>query len=217
MMETGTRAPVIAIEGNIGAGKSTLARYIRRHYPSCHVVDEAESALMSAYTLSPERWGLSVQLDLLVQRATALRLAHARAHLNDGPIVLDRSIVGDRAFARANWQIGRLSAIEYRIWEDAHEELLAHTRRPDIVIYLDTPPELAHQRAEDRDARTHDLAYFNELARAHDDALSYVRSYGVHVVREPWGDVDAHLYDSTADRLLSRVAKLFHDTIIEDS
>lgn len=215
--EYDTRSPVIALEGNIGAGKSTLAKYVRRYYPSCHVVDEAESALMSAYSRNPERWGALVQIDLLTQRATALRLAHRRALMSDGPVVLDRSIVGDRAFARANWSLGRISAIEYTMWENLHEELMKSTPAPDIVVYLDTDVKIAHKRAEQRDRRQHDLEYLEELSRAHDDALEHVRSYGVHVTRVKWGAYPLHEYHIHADNLLSRVMKEYDGAIIGEA
>lgn len=205
--EYDTRSPVIALEGNIGAGKSTLAKYIRRYYPTCHVIDEAESPLMSAYSRNPERWGALVQIDLLTQRATALRLAHRRALMGEGPVILDRSIVGDRAFARANWALGRISAIEYTVWEHLYDELMKSTPAPDIVVYLDTDVKLAHARAEQRDQRQHDLEYLEELAREHDAALDHIRSHGVYVTRVKWDEYPQHAYHIHADNLLSRVMK----------
>ena len=210
-----TRSPVIALEGNIGAGKSTLAKYVRRYYPSCHVIDEAESALMSAYSRNPERWGALVQIDLLTQRATALRLAHRRALMSDGPVILDRSIVGDRAFARANWALGRISAIEYTLWENLHEELMKSTPAPDVVVYLDADVKLAHERAETRDRRQHDRDYLEELAQAHDAALDHVRSHGVRVTRVKWGHYPVHEYHVHADNLLSRVMKEHDGAMID--
>lgn len=212
--EYDTRSPVIALEGNIGAGKSTLAKYIRRYYPSCHVIDEAESALMSAYSRNPERWGALVQIDLLTQRATALRLAHRRALMSDGPVILDRSIVGDRAFARANWALGRISAIEYTVWEALNDELMKSTPAPDIVVYLDTDVHIAHARAEKRDQRQHDLEYLEELAREHDAALDHIRSHGVYVTRVKWAEYPLHEYHIHADNLLTRLMRDYEGAMI---
>ena len=83
--------PLIAIEGGIGAGKSTLGRWIRRN-TSGHYVDEYMSPMLPSYFVDPHRYALAVQVDSIVQRTRLLKAAHDVRHA--GPIWLDRSIYG---------------------------------------------------------------------------------------------------------------------------
>ena len=55
-----TRHPVIAVEGAIGAGKSTFLRWVRAEYAADgHVVgDEYVSHLMPRYYSNERRWAL---------------------------------------------------------------------------------------------------------------------------------------------------------------
>lgn len=200
-----TSSLVIAIEGGIGAGKSRLARYIRANTETI-VIDEAESPLMQMYHEDRVKYAFALQMDLLAQRVTALRSAH-RIASHGRSVVLDRSILGDVAFARANWCVGWLSAEEFRIYSEIYDELMMQIEPPHATLYLSVDPEEANRRAEERDGEAPPLTYQRELARAHDHVLSDARSRGVRVTREPWGWYSPARYPTEADFLVTRFMK----------
>jgi len=209
MIETeitrGGQSISIAVEGIIGAGKTRFCRYLR-NATSCLVIDEAESPLLTKYHDDRERWGFSAQMDLLAQRITALRSAH-RLTKQDRSVILDRSIVGDFAFARANWRLGWLSAEEYRIYCDIYEELLIHVPAPDVTLYLEVDPRIAIKRAEKRDGVAPPLMYMHELLRTHDEVINDARSRGVIVHRYKWDDIKQERYNTEADFLITRLLR----------
>lgn len=205
MTQIETRSPVIAIEGAIGAGKTTLCRYIRRNLDAI-VIDEAESALLTEYIEEPRRWSFAVQTDLLIKRCAALRVAHQKARRKECPIFLDRSIVGDRAFARANWRQNRMNAAEYAIWCDLYDELMQYTAPPDIVVYLDVSVEKALQRSIQRDQWTREREYILELSRTHEEALEDLKSHGTYIMRVDWNeDLEKGAYAVAVDWLISKL------------
>lgn len=203
-----TRGAIIAIEGIIGAGKSTLARHIRAN-SSALVIDEAESPLLIRYARHPKRWALATQLDLLAQRVTALRSAHRLAE-SGRVIVLDRSILGDHAFARANWRVGRLAAEEYRVYSDLYDELMIHADPPDVVLSLIVDPETAHKRAQRRGHNIPEIEYQRALATAHREVMSDAVSRGVGVEPVPWGqELEGARYAAEVDFMLTRTLRKF--------
>lgn len=197
--------PVIAIEGGIGAGKSTLARWIRAHTEAL-VTDEATSALMPAYYADPTRWGFAVQVDTITQRARALRSAHTLSSLT--PTWLDRSVVGDRAFARANHATQRLSASEYMLYRDLYDALVTYdTELPHAVIYLEVSDDTLAQRRERRGSVGESVPcdYAAALKRAYEEELRDYESRGGLVYRLDWNDDlrdSAPMYAAVTERVL---------------
>jgi len=180
--------PIIAIEGGIGAGKSTLARWLRAHTDAL-VTDEATSALLPAYYADPARWGFAVQVDTLTQRARALRSAHTLSSLT--PTWLDRSVIGDRAFARANHATQRLSASEYTLYRDLYDAIITYdVELPHAVIYLEVSDDVLAERRKRRSRSGEAVPrdYEDALKRAYEDELRDYESRGGLVYRLDWSD-----------------------------
>ena len=200
--------PLIAIEGGIGAGKSTLGRWIRRN-TSGHYVDEYMSPMLPSYFVDPHRYALAVQVDSIVQRTRLLKAAHDVRHI--GPIWLDRSIYGDLAFARANHAVGRLDAHEYSVFVELYDVLTETLTPPTDVLWLNTSLDVCADRRAKRsrsgEALSTDHEYTEALEAAYIDVLADASSHGVTVHHVDWS-VDlsgAGAYHSAADQLVTRI------------
>lgn len=197
-----TRHPVIAVEGAIGAGKSTFLRWVRAEYAADgHVVgDEYVSHLMPRYYSNERRWALATQIDSLVGRVYLGRAALNVAR--ESTVWLDRSVYGDLAFARANHATKRISPEEYRIYMDARDALTLP--QVDAVLWLDTPRAVCEARRRARSTMGEFIPYDYEeaLSAAYKDVLADAESRGVRVFRAGWG---AHLVPHTED--YSRAAR----------
>jgi len=200
------RKPVIAVEGLIGCGKSTLCRWARKN-TRLLVADESESPLLTAFYADKKRWAFATQIDLLVQRCSMLRTAQ-RASEKRG-VLLDRSVCGDRAFARCQWQMGFLCSDEYRLYNDIFDTLLEQDVAPDIILYLDVPVETALQRIDKRGRHEAvDRQYLITLANNYRAILDEYDSRGVQVIKKPWDlDLTEPVYSTHADHLLSTVIR----------
>ena len=204
---------VIAIEGLIGCGKSTLARWIRRN-TSALVADECESPLLTKFYGNPHRWSFACQIDLLTQRAQMLRTAQKASSTRT--VVLDRSVCGDRAFSRTQWQMGHMDSHEYHLYNEIYATLLGEHIAPDIILYLDVPTETAIKRIRERGrAEKCDFEYIIMLQNAYEDALSNMESRGVQVMRHRWDrDLsDPAVYSAHAEQLLTRLMLRYADQL----
>lgn len=68
----------ISIEGNIGSGKSSILRIIRKHFPELRILEEpleewekvgdANVNLLGLYYENPKRWGFTFQIYAFMSR-----------------------------------------------------------------------------------------------------------------------------------------------------
>lgn len=204
---------VIAIEGLIGCGKSTLARWIRRN-TSALVADESESPLITKFYDNPARWAFACQIDLLTQRTQMLKTAQRASATRT--VVLDRSVCGDRAFSRTQWRMGHMDSHEYHLYNEIYATLLGDHLAPDVILYLDVPTETAIQRIRERGrAEKCDFEYIVMLQSAYEDALSDMESRGVQVMRYRWERdlTDPALYSVHAEQLLTKLMHRYADRL----
>lgn len=197
--------PILAIEGPIGAGKSTLCRWLRR-YHSASVADEVQSDLLPAYFRDPHRYAFCVQVDSLTQRHRMLKASWGLCSLLT--IWLDRSIFGDFAFARANHAMGFLDAQEYSLYRSLYDTLIESVEPPHAVLWLDVPVDVCAERIKQRGTVGESISreYADALICAYGDILRDAESRGVYVHRADWArDLsDKGLYHAHADTLISQ-------------
>ena len=205
-----TEHTVISVEGLIGCGKSTFCRWVRRNTDML-VADESESPLLTAFYENPKRWAFATQIDLLTQRTAMLKTANKVKHKRS--VVLDRSVVGDRAFARTQWKLGYLDPHEYRLYDDVFHTLLEDIEAPECILWLNVSVETALKRIQKRGrAESVDLEYLTQLAESYDRTLEDLEGRGVRVIRADWNkDLSDAEYSYHADRLLTQLLRAHVD------
>lgn len=151
----------IAITGNIGAGKTTLAEQLAVHY-GWEVLYEAVEGnpYLADFYDDMTRWSfnlqiyflnsrfaqikqiLAIQQENLAQQTQLLRQNNlVREGSTNRPslrtVIQDRTIYEDAAiFARNLYQSGRMAERDYRTYQDLFENMMSLVRPPDLMIYL---------------------------------------------------------------------------------
>lgn len=134
---------IIVVGGMIGAGKTSVAKLISHALKSevfYENVDDNE-ILPLFYTASEEeqtlkRYPFLLQLEFLSSRFQSIK--EALYHRNN---VLDRSIYEDWYFAKVNNDLGRISDVEFSIYEKLLNNMLEELnelpkKSPDLMVYL---------------------------------------------------------------------------------
>ena len=144
LREQRERAPrYIAIEGPIGAGKTALARRLAATLGHEVLLEQAaDNPFLEDFYRQRARNALATQLYFLFQRVRALDSLR-QADLFAAGRIADFLIEKDRLFARLN-----LDPHEYALYEMIYERLVRSAPRPDLVIYLQAPVDVLHERIQ---------------------------------------------------------------------
>jgi deoxyadenosine/deoxycytidine kinase len=128
----------IAIEGNIGAGKSTLAKLLSERLSATFLPEQFEdNPFLENFYSDPKRFAFTVELSFLEERFRQVRQAVKKSEILVADYLWEKSLV----FARVN-----LSGEELRLFERIFQIIADQMLLPDIVIYLHRPAEkLLHQ------------------------------------------------------------------------
>lgn len=134
----------IAITGNIGAGKTTLAEKLARHY-GWEVLYEAVDGnpyLADFYDDMP-RWAFNLQVYFLnsrfaqVKRIVDIQRDNETSQRHQHTVVQDRTIYEDAAiFARNLYESGDMVERDFETYRELFTNMTSLVRPPDLMIYL---------------------------------------------------------------------------------
>lgn len=171
---------LITIGAMIGAGKTSLAELVANHFNSEVFYESVDDnpILPLFYTASEEeiqtkRYPFLLQLWFLNTRFKNIK----EALIKDNN-VLDRSIYEDWYFAKVNKDLGRISDLEFSLYEDLLNNMLEELeelpkKSPDLMIYLSGSFETILERIKKR-GREYELdealvSYYYTLWQGYDN------------------------------------------------
>lgn len=124
----------VVISGNIGSGKTTLAKMLARHYGwELRQESVVANPYLEDYYRDLKRWALNLEVFFLKERfRDLLEIAHAKA-----PVIQDRSIFeGVYIFAANNHDMGNMSDRDFDNFMGLFQSMMMAVRRPDLMLYL---------------------------------------------------------------------------------
>lgn len=163
----------IAVEGNIGAGKTTLAKMLARHYKADLVLEGFEdNAFLPKFYKDPERYAFPVELSFLADRYQQLNQRGIGPNLFSSLTVSDYFISKSLIFARTN-----LSEDEYRLFWQLFEIMFQSLPKPDLLIYLYSPVEKLMSNIRKRGRRYEQNIQTAYLERIQQQYLDFLRQH----------------------------------------
>ena len=174
----------VAIAGNIGAGKTTLTRLLsdklgwRAYYEK--VID---NPYLSDFYDDMNRWSFHLQVFFLSHRFESQKEISAWPN----SCVQDRSIYEDvEIFAQTLYEGGNMSQVDFDNYRELFSIMVTYLRKPDLIIYLETPVEKLVERILNRGRdyeRTIDPNYLKKLNVAYDHWITKAETEGFKVLR----------------------------------
>jgi deoxyadenosine/deoxycytidine kinase len=182
---------LIALEGQIGAGKTTLGLKLAA---SLNVPFHAELAsktterLLSCFYADKRRWAFAMQSHFITRRAAMLTGMPRGA----GGI-LDRSLYGDRVFAAVLHADGFMDDDEFATYRELFDLLVGLIPPPDLMVYLDCSVDVALERIHRRNRPAEagiSREYLEHLDRRYRE---WYEGYDLSpMIRIPFDEVDIH-------------------------
>ncbi len=134
----------IAIAGNIGAGKTTLAELLAKHYNwTPHYEDVDENPYLNDFYNDMQRWSFNLQIYFLNSRFKQI----TDIRKSGKTIIQDRTIYEDaEIFAPNLHSMGLMSTRDFNNYKTLFDSMVSVIEPPNLLIYLRaTVPTLVNQ------------------------------------------------------------------------
>lgn len=125
----------LVIEGNIGAGKTTLATMLSNDLNAKLVLERfADNPFLPKFYSNPERYSFTLELSFLADRYKQLNEDLRSVPLFQSLIIADYFFMKSLIFAK-----NTLSGDEYNLYRQVFEIIYNSIPKPDLYVYLHLP------------------------------------------------------------------------------
>jgi len=191
----------IAVEGVIGAGKTSLARILAEKLDAELVLEQpADNPFLVDFYLDRETWAFQTQLSFLLTRHRQ-QAALKQRDLFKPTLVSDYIFEKDRLFARLN-----LNDREFELYRHIADSLQADVLTPDLIVWIKSPPErlMKHIRIRDRECEQPiEQSYLEELCEAYSRFFASWDKSALLIVDGTWMDFVNN--DKHREQLVSKI------------
>lgn len=125
----------ITVEGNIGAGKTTLCELLQKYFAAKLIVEQfADNPFLPKFYQDSDKYAFPLELSFLAERYKQLTQMLNTRDLFTEYIISDYLFVKSKLFAKVN-----LPEDEYKLFETLFDIIYPNLPQPDLIIYLDAP------------------------------------------------------------------------------
>lgn len=165
----------ITIEGNIGAGKTTLAHLLSKHYNARLILEEfADNPFLPKFYESPEQYAFPLELFFMAERYKQLKELLQTKDMFQNITVSDYLFTKCLLFAKVN-----LPEEEFRLYQKLFDIINPQIVQPDILIYLHTPVSKLQQNIKKRN-REYEQGIPNEyLFTLQETYTQYIKQHNI--------------------------------------
>ncbi len=136
----------LVIEGNIGAGKTTLATRIAEDHGARLILEQFEdNPFLAKFYANPERYAFPLEMSFLAERYNQLKMELAHPELFTPFTVADYYFSKSLIFAR-----NTLEPEEYRLYRNIFMIIYQTLPRPDLYVFLHASVERLLQNIAQR-------------------------------------------------------------------
>ena len=125
----------ITIEGNIGAGKTTLANLLSKHFNARLILEEfADNPFLPKFYENPQQYAFPLELFFMAERFKQLKELLQQQDMFQQLTISDYLFTKCLLFAKVT-----LPDDEFRLYQRLFEIIHQQLVQPDIVVYLQSP------------------------------------------------------------------------------
>lgn len=161
----------ITIEGNIGAGKTTLAQLLSRHYNARLILEEfADNPFLPKFYEKPDQYAFPVELFFMAERFKQLKELLQQQNLFQEFTISDYLFTKCLLFAKVT-----LPEDEYRLYQRLFDIIHQQLVQPDLLIYLHAPVEKLQANIKKRNRAYEQNIQDEYLSNIQDTYTNYIR------------------------------------------
>ncbi|HMO62161.1 MAG TPA: deoxynucleoside kinase [Ferruginibacter sp.] len=165
----------VTIEGNIGAGKTTLAHLLSRHYNARLILEEfADNPFLPKFYDNPKQYAFPLELFFMAERFKQLKDLLQTKDLFQSITISDYLFTKCLLFAKVN-----LPDEEFRLYQKLFDIINQQIVMPDILIYLHSPVNRLQENIRKRN-RTYEQSIANDyLFKLQETYTHYIRQHNL--------------------------------------
>lgn len=176
----------IAIEGNIGAGKTTLTHLLAQHFNAKKVLEEfAENPFLTKFYENPKQYAFPLELFFLAERFKQQQELVKTGDLFQQVTVSDYMFTKCLLFAKAN-----LPEEEFRLYQKMFDVFVQQLTPPDILIYLHAPVNRLQSNIKKRNRKFEQSISDEYLFRIQETYISYIKQHNIRTIFIDAGNAD---------------------------
>ena len=168
----------IAIEGNIGAGKTTLSNILSKHYDAKLMLEEfAENPFLIKFYENPQQYAFPLELFFLAERFKQQQEKIQTTDLFHSVTVSDYIFTKCLLFAKVN-----LPEEEFRLYQKLFDVFFQQLTPPDILIYLHAPITKLQSNIKKRNRDFEQTIPDEYLFKLQETYTSYIKQHHVTTI-----------------------------------
>lgn len=168
----------ITIEGNIGAGKTTLATRLSEHLRAKLILEGfADNPFLPKFYAQPDQYAFPLELFFMAERYKQLKEMLATRDLFTQYTVSDYLFVKSLLFAKMN-----LKDDEFALYQKLFDIINPQLAQPDILVFLNAPVQRLQQNIKKRNRAYEQQIPDAYLHKVHDMYMQFIRQHPVRTL-----------------------------------
>ena len=165
----------VTIEGNIGAGKTTLAHLLSKHFNARLILEEfADNPFLPKFYENPSQYAFPLELFFMAERYKQLKDLLQTKDMFQNITISDYLFTKCLLFAKVN-----LADEEFRLYQKLFDIINPQIVQPDIVIYLHTPVKKLQENIKKRN-RNYEQSIPNDyLFTLQETYTQYIKQHNI--------------------------------------
>jgi len=165
----------ITIEGNIGAGKTTLAHLLSKHFNARLILEEfADNPFLPKFYENPQQFAFPLELFFMAERFKQLKELLQQKDMFQHITISDYLFTKCLLFAKVN-----LPDDEFRLYQRLFDIIHQQLVQPDLLIYLHAPVSKLQANIKKRNRSYEQKIPDNYLFNIQEKYTHYIKQHNI--------------------------------------
>jgi deoxyadenosine/deoxycytidine kinase len=197
----------VTIEGNIGAGKTTLAHLLSKHFNARLILEEfADNPFLPKFYENPTQYAFPLELFFMAERYKQLKDLLQTKDMFQNITISDYLFTKCLLFAKVN-----LSDDEFRLYQKLFEIINPQIVQPEILIYLHSPVKKLQENIKKRN-RDYEQSIPNDyLFTLQETYTQYIKQHNIKTLYVDASNADFLGNDAHLKIIIDALDKEYED------
>lgn len=165
----------VTIEGNIGAGKTTLANLLSKHFNARLVLEEfADNPFLPKFYESPDQYAFPLELFFMAERYKQLKELLQTKDMFQTITISDYLFTKCLLFAKVN-----LPDEEFRLYQKLFDIINPQIVQPELLIYLHCPVNKLQENIKKRNRQYEQSIANDYLFSLQETYTQYIKQHNI--------------------------------------